>query len=163
MVARAREIGSAIEIESISWQRGVSGNTSSSDYENFRIYMGYCPKEYLGTDFINNYTPGSRTLVLQANTLSIAAEPDEWFTVDLDSSFWYNGEDNLILEVVWDSGTGDPSIRQFNTPQTPASLKSADSSGEKGFLSSLRCQFMLNGTMKLDSGTFASIKVILGQ
>ncbi len=162
MVARADEIGSAMEIESLSWQRGTTGNTSSSDYGNFRIYLGYCSEEVLGTTFMDNYVANSRTLVHQSDTESISVEEGEWFTIELDSHFWFNGVDNLIMEVVWDSGTGDPSIYGFNTPMAPVSLKSPSSTGETGFLSSFRCQFMLNGTMMLEAGTFGSIKVILG-
>ena len=163
MVATTEEIGTSIEIESISWQRGTTGNTSTSDYSNFRIYLGYCPLDFLGTTFMDNYITNTRTLVHQSDTESISVEEGEWFTIELDSPFWYNGVDNLIMEVVWDSGTGDPSIYGFNTPMTPTSLKSASSTGEIGFLSSIRCQFMLLGTEQLENGTFAGIKVLLGQ
>lgn len=151
-----------MEIQSISWQRGTTGYASTADFGNFRIYLGYCPDDMLTTSFTDNYIPLSRTLVHQEDIQTISAEEDQWFTITLDSPFWYNGVDNLLMEVVWDSGTSNPSVYEFDTPMTPVCLKSASSSGETGFLSSSRCQFMIEGTLEMETGTFAGIKVILG-
>ncbi len=161
MVATADEIGDAIEIGSVSWRRGTTGPVSSATYTNFRIYMGYAPSHMLGTSFAENFVPLSRTLVYSGNP-TVTAEEDDWFSIPLDSPFWYNGSDIFIMEIIWDSGTGNPSCYEFNTPMTPSSLKSPDPNGDMGFLSSMRCQFMLDGTQELESGTFASIKVLLG-
>lgn len=161
MVATADEIGDAMEVESVSWHRGTTGFVSTATYYNLRIYMGYSPLNVLGTTFAENYVPLSRTLVYSGDA-TISAEEDEWFTIPLDSPFWYNGSDFFIMEVIWDSGTGNPSCYEFNTPMTPSSLKSPDPNGETGFLSSMRCQFMLDGSQALENGTFASIKVLLG-
>ncbi|MCP4646684.1 MAG: hypothetical protein GY852_02970 [bacterium] len=162
MVATTEEIGNAILIESISWQRGTTGISSTGSYNDFNIYLGYTSLEMLSTEFADNFIPQSRTLVHHNDPQPISAEPDEWFTIELDSPFWYNGQDNLILEITWSTGTGNPSTYEFNTPMTPVCLKSADPQGESGFLSSMRCQFMLNGTQELENGTFASVKVLLG-
>lgn len=162
MVATVEEIGTAIEIVSISWQRGTTGVGPDGLYTDFEIYLGYCPSDMLTTEFADNYLPGSRTLVHQDLTQTISAAEDEWFTITLDSPFWYSAEHNLIMELVWTSGTGNPSVYEFNTPFTPVSLKSADPYGGSGFLSSMRNQFMLEGTESLEAGTFGSIKVLLG-
>lgn len=163
MVATAEEIGSAMEIQSISWQRGTSGFSSSGTYNDLRIYLGYSSEDMLSTSFSNNYTPLSRTMVYQNDAGTISAEENEWFELVLDTPFWYNGVDNLILEISWESGTGNPSVYHFDTPMTPVSLKSADPSGDQGFLSSTRSMFMLSGSQDLSPSTFGSVKVILGK
>lgn len=152
-----------MEVQSISWQRGTTGPASSADFTNFRIYLGYCAEDMLSTTFEDNYIPLSRTLVRHADSQNVTAEEGDWFTIPLDSPFWYNGVDNLVMEVIWDSGTGNPSVYEFNTPMTPVSLKSASSSGETGFLSSNRCQFMLEGVQELSPNTFAGVKIVLGE
>ena len=162
MVATAEEIGDAILIESISWKRGTTGTTSDGSYNDFNIYLGYTDLDMLTTEFNENYTPLSRTLVHHRDPQTLSAEPEEWFTIELDSPFWYNGVDNMIMEITWNTSSGNPSSYEFNTPMTPVSVKSADPVGNSGFLSSMRCQFMLDGTQSLENGTWASVKVLVG-
>lgn len=162
MIAKADEIGDAIEISSIGWHRGTGG-TPTASFNNFNIYLGYCPEDMLGTNFMDNYTEGSRVLVKHSASIIVAEGTDDWFTIDLDDPFWYNGEGNLILEVEWDSGSGSVHNYFFETTGYPMRLKAAESGAETGFLSSSRCQFMLIGTAALESDTFGAIKVILGQ
>ena len=161
MVATADEIGDAIEVTSLGWHRGTGG-TPTASFNNFNIYMGYCSDGMLGTNFMANYIENTRTLVHHSGSITVAEGTDEWFTIELDSPFWYNGEQNLILEVVWDGGSGSVHNYFFNTEETPVRLKSAEPDAETGFLSSMRCQFMLIGSQQLESGTFASVKVLLG-
>lgn len=161
MIAKADEIGDAIEVTSIGWHR-ASGGTPTAAFNKFRIYMGYCPNDVLGTNFLDNYIEGTRTEVHYSNSITVAEGTEEWFYIDLDTPFWYDGTQNLILEVVWDSGSGSVHNYFFNTEGMPMRLKSAEPDAETGFLSSLRCQFMLLGTEQLENGTFASIKVLLG-
>jgi len=161
VIATSEEIGDAIEVTSLSWHRGTGG-TPTSSFTDFNIYLGYCPNETLGTNFADNYSPGSRTLVHHSDNITVAEGTEEWFSIDLDTPFWYNGAENLILEVTWASGAGSVNNYLFTTPMTPVNLKSAIPDGETGFLSSIRCQFMLLGMQQLENGTFASVKVILG-
>lgn len=161
MIANADEIGDAIEITSIGWHRGTGG-TPTASFNNFNIYLGYCPEDMLGTNFMDNYTEGSRTLVKHSGSIIVAEGTDDWFTIDLDTPFWYNGEGSLILEVVWSSGSGSVHNYFFDAPGSPMRLKSAEPEAATGFLSSMRCQFMLNGSQALENGTFASVKVLLG-
>ena len=162
MIAQADEIGDAIEISSIGWHRGPGG-TATASFNNFNIYLGYCPEDMLGTNFMDNYIEGSRVLVKHSGNITVAQGTDEWFTIDLDTPFFYNGEGNLILEVEWDSGSGSVHNYFFDTAGYPMRLKATESGAKTGDLSSLRCQFMLIGTSALESSTFGAIKVILGQ
>lgn len=161
MVASADEIGDAIIVSSLGWHR-AEGGTPTAAFTDFQIYLGYCPDEMLGTVFMDNYVENSRTLVFQRDAITVAEGTDEWFYIELDEPFWYNGEGNLIMEISWESGSGSVQNYFFNAPGIPKMLKSAEATAETGFLSSLRCQFMLEGTQLLDAGTFASIKILLG-
>jgi len=150
-----------MEIVSLSWHRGTGG-TPTASFTDFNIYLGYCPDDILGTEFDANYIEGSRTLVHHSDNITVAEGTDEWFTIDLDSPYWYDGSGNLIMEITWGSGSGSVRNYQFDTPMTPVLLKSPVPDGEVGFLSSIRCQFMLEGIQQLETGTFAGIKVLLG-
>ncbi len=162
MIATEAEIGDAIEITSLGWHRGTGG-TPTASFNNFNIYLGYCPAEILGPIFADNYVPNTITLVHHSDSIVVAEGTDDWFYIDLDTPFWYSGEGTLLMEIVWDSGSGSVQNYHFNTPMMPMRLKSASPTGETGFLSSMRCEFMLEGTQALENGTFASIKVRLGQ
>ena len=155
------EIGEAIEVTSIGWHR-AAGGTPSATFNKFQIFMGYCPNDLLDTNFMDNYIENTRTEVHFSSSINVAEGGDEWFYIDLDTPFWYDGTQNLILEVVWESGSGSVHNYFFDTPGAPMRLKSAEPYAETGFLSSLRCQFMLVGTEQLENGTFASVKVLLG-
>ncbi len=161
MVAKADEIGSPIEVSSISWHR-AAGGTPTASFNNFNIYMGYCPQEMLGTSFMDNYIQDSRTLVHHSGSITVAEGTDEWFTIELDTPFSYDGEGSLILEVAWSSGSGSVHNYFFDAPGSPMRLKSAEPEAATGILSSSRCQFMLNGTQALENGTWASVKILLG-
>ena len=161
MVARDEEIGTALEIETIHWHHTATGD-SSATFEDFNIYLAYCPDDVLSTVFEDNYVPNSKTLVFHRDDLTVAVYGSEWFALDLDAPFWYDGEGNLILEVTWAGGSGSIHNYLFNTPMTPCCLKAPTPDGPTGFLSSMRCQFMLEGTLMLAPATFGSIKVLLG-
>lgn len=161
MVATAEEIGTAVEITSIGWHRGTGG-TPTASFGNLNIYLGYCPNETLGTSFLENYVQNSRTLVHHSDDITVAEGTDDWFYIDLDTPFWYNGTGNLIMEITWDNGSGSVQNYHFDTPMTPTRLKSADPLGETGFLSSVRCQFMLEGSQELSPGSFGRVKIIMG-
>jgi len=161
LIAKADEIGDAIEVSSIGWHR-ATGGTATATFNKFRIFVGYCPNDMLGTNFMDNYIEDTRTEVHFSSSITVAEGGEEWFYIDLDTPFWYDGTQNLILEVVWESGSGSVHNYFFDTAGTPMRLKSAEPDSETGFLSSLRCQFMLVGTEQLENGTFASVKVLLG-
>lgn len=161
MIATDEEIGTALEIETIHWHHTATGDTTAT-FEDFNIYLAYCPNEVLGTVFEDNYTPGSKTLVYHRDNLEMEVYGSEWFPLELDSPFWYDGQNNLILEVTWAGGAGSIHNYLFNTPYSPCRLKAPTPDGPTGFLSSMRCQFMLEGTLMLRPATFGSIKVMLG-
>ena len=155
------EIGTALEIETIYWHHTATGDTTATFYD-FNLYLAYCPDDVLSTTFADNYVPGTKTLVIHRDELVMQVYGGDWFSLELDSPFWYDGVRNLILEVTWSGGSGSIHNYLFNTPYTPCRLKAPTPDGPTGFLSSMRCQFMLEGTLMLQPATFGSIKVMLG-
>ena len=150
-------------IESISWQRVSEGTGDSvATFPGFELYVGLCDQDYLGTEFDDNFIPGSKTLVFSADPLAVSGEPGDWFTIDLDSPYWYNGQDNLLIELSWNGGTGSFHTYMWNSPGVPRSLKAPTPDGPTGFLSSTMSELMLDGVEGLPEATFGHIKVVLG-
>lgn len=150
-------------IESVSWQRSSTGSgDSTASFPQFELYMGLSAQDWLGTEFDENYIPGTRILVFDSDPLTVSADPGGWFTLELETPFWYNGNDNLLLELDWLDATGSFHTYLWNSPGVPRSLKAPTPDGPTGFLSSMMSELMLDGTTLLDSGTFAEIKVLLG-
>jgi hypothetical protein len=127
------EIGSPLTFESLGWLASP-GSNSSANYTNFEIYMGLCDAELLTSNFQNNYIPGSRTLVYSNADLTINAAVGEWFSINLDTPYEYNGTDNLLIEIIWESGTNSIYVYKWNTGAV-RSLKGASFSAETGVIS----------------------------
>jgi len=160
LVVLDEEIGDAMAIETISWQRGPSGSAVAS-FNGFQIFMGISEADMLGTTFDDNYIPGTRTLVYETNLLELNVGPDEWFDFTLDTPFWYNGEDNLIIEVVWQSGENTLWAYVWNTTgQTPRSVEAATAGASQGFLSQKLSELRLDGILGLTQETFGGIKAL---
>jgi len=158
LVAYSDELGSAIEIRSLSFQI-FSG--AKVHLDGLQIYLGLTEAAELGKEFDSNYISGTKTLVYDHNDLWLnAGSPGEWFTIDLDNSFWYNGSDNLIIEFRWPGG--DESIYVWGwTDDVNRSVYGlyGDTTGTASHESIL---MRLNGTLALDASTFGAIKATLG-
>ena len=105
MVVLTGEIGTPMLIESVSWKNAGSG-TPSATLDDFRIYMGYCDTDELGTVFDDNYVAGTWTLVFQDDPFVISGTAEEWMEVPLDTPFEWDGSDNLLIELEWSDGSG---------------------------------------------------------
>jgi hypothetical protein len=158
LVAFSEELGSAIEIESLSFQV-FSG--SKVHLGGLQIYLGLTNLTELGKNFEANYTSGTKTLVYNHGDMWLnAGSPGEWFTIDLDNSYWYNGTDNLIIEFGWPSG--DEAIYVWGwTGDVNRSVYGLY--GETtGSVSKESILMRLNGTLALEAATFGAIKATLG-
>jgi|WetSurMetagenome_2_1015567.scaffolds.fasta_scaffold01784_7 hypothetical protein len=150
-------------IESIAWQRTDDGEGDSvAVFPDFHLYMGLCDSDQLGTEFEENYIPGSRVLVFDASPLTAQGDPGGWFEIQLETPFWYDGSSNLIVELDWEGATGSFHTYRWNTPGVPRSLKAPTPDGPTGFLSSEMSELMLDGAFGLTGCTFGRIKVLLG-
>ncbi len=158
MVALDTEIGSAIQIDKIGMVRFLTGNDEVHLHE-FEIYMGYCASDELGTNFEQNYIPGSKQLVYSmADGWIYANGVGEWFDLQLDTSFWYNGTDNLLIDFIWTWGEEDIYVYAWDSGSPRSMLGGAAST--TGNTDTVVLHMTLEGSLNLESSTFARIKAL---
>lgn len=157
MVVLASDIGDAIEIESFSWKRFDSPDDHGT-FNDMAVYMGLCDSDQLGTTFDDNYIPGTRILVLSGSPYTTqTVGVNEWFDFVFDTPFWYNGQDNLLIEIEWSSGAG--SLYSWNWDGgTNRSMYAGYGMSTASSLGSKVPNLRLNGTLSLTNSTFAQIK-----
>jgi len=155
------EIGTAITIQDLMWKRAPFGEDHGS-YNNFKIYMGYTTLDVLGTSFESNYVPSSKTLVFNRSTYTLSGlGPDQWFTTALDTPFFYNGSNNLLIDIEWTSTPDSQSVYVYNwTGADGRSVFCSPDGQPSGGLESTAPHWILGGTNDLDNATFASIKYL---
>lgn len=158
VVVLESDINSAILIESISWIRAVGGEPHAF-FEDMAIYMGSTEIDELTLVYEDNYTPGTRTLVLDAPP-SYAVEalnPNDWFTITLDTPYWYDGVNNLIIEIEWSSGLGSLYTWHWDSG-SPRKVIGAYGASSGDYVDSTVPNIKLNGTLSLEDSTWSSIK-----
>lgn len=147
-------------IQAISWTYLLGPPPAIN--ENFELYMGLCSSDVLTNSFEGNYVSGSKILVFDANPLIISPDGNDWSTITLETPYWYNGQDNLIIELLWDnatndnayySGQWDSGANRMLYQQTTPVLN----------LSSWIPHMRLSGDLSLSQSTFAEIKYLLGK
>ncbi len=152
------EIGGAMEIESIAWQRTPAGSDQGHFYD-VEIYMGLCSSDQLGSTFADNWVPGTKTLVFSAAQLDLAAAANEWEAVILSTPYWYDGQQNLLFEVTWQSASTSYSFYTWQWETGGARTAYATNLGSAtGILSTKLSMLQFDGVLALDSVTFGSLK-----
>jgi hypothetical protein len=155
------EIGGAFDIQTLSLKRHSSGSTSAPTWlYDFQIYAGLTDQETLGSTFDTNFIPGTRTLVFSRDSLFIEVEPNAWIDIVLDDSFWYEGDHNLVLEILWSAGeeTGTECAYTWHWNTGQMRCLSGYYNASSGSLTSVIPHMVLTGTTGLDQSTFAAIK-----
>lgn len=149
-----------MDINILEWHNHGS-TTEAAECDGFTINMGLCSSDQLSLgSFDENYIGGTKTLVY-SNDLLVVSKADEWPEIELDTPFFYNGTDNLIIEISWDNETHD---NTYNVHEwfagTNRCILSANHSDIESypFLPHMK----LSGYLALENSTFASIKVELG-
>ena len=157
VVVLASEIGDALNIENFEWKRSIGGEPMAT-FNDFKIYMGVSTLDQLTTNYDANYISGTKTLVLDSSSyLNGTANPNEWFDVILDTPYWYNGQDNLIIEIEWSSGVGSLYTWHWDGG-TARSVVGGYGHAIGDYTESLVPNLKLNGVLSLESTTFGTIK-----
>jgi hypothetical protein len=157
VVVLASEIGDAINIDSFSWRRFPSPDDQGT-FNDLKVYVGLCENDVLSTTFDDNFMPGTKTLVLSDSPYSTPVVPvGDWFDITLDTPYWYNGQDNLLIEVEWSSGQG--SLYSWSWEGTGirgifALYGQSTAAVSNAYVPHLR----INGTLELSQSTFGEIK-----
>ena len=156
------EIGDAMLIESIEFQRSDFGDSiATATLDHFEIFMGLYDEDYLGTDFDENYLEDSRYLVFSSDPWTASVGMNEMIVFDLDTPFWFNGNDNLIIEITWSWGIQGDHFIAWGWNDFGRSLFGYYGS-PTGTYEDRIPYMILNGTMALEPSTFGSIKAFFG-
>ena len=157
------EFEGAMDISALSCQRFTPGETVEGTFYDFEIYLGLTDQEMLSSTFENNWLPETRQLVFHRDTMTISNSPEEWVNFAFDQGFWYNGEDHLIVEVMWSSADTDDSC-MYTWHWNTGSIRSINGeySNPTGTMGSLLIMFKFQGELSFSPDTFAGIKSTLG-
>ena len=138
--------------------RFLTGN-EKVHLKGFKIYMGLCASDELGKEFEQNYIPGSKQLVFSMDDGWIYSNGvAEWFDLQLDTPFWYNGTDNLLIDFAWTWGDVDIYVYAWDSGSQRSMYAPAGSA--TGYTDSTVIHMSLQGTLGLESSTFAHIKAL---
>ncbi len=152
------EIGGAINIQSISLMRTPQGE-SHVTLDTLAIYMGYSSGAELGNNFNDNYLAGSRLLVFWEENCTInAPNANEWFQINLETPFFYDGTGNLIIEYTWPSG--HDAIYNYNWTGTVARGLPGPWGATTGYTEQDCPHILLSGILSLQNETFGKIKAL---
>jgi PKD repeat protein len=91
-------------IRKIHWQRLNQGAAAS--YSNVTVRLGHTSLSELTASFAGNYTEGDDKIVWFASTYAVEATTIDyaWYELTLTDEFYYNGTDNLIVDINVESG-----------------------------------------------------------
>lgn len=151
------EIGQAMEIESIAWKRFPSPDDQAT-FTDLDVYLGLCDSDELENNMDNNFIPGTMTSVLSSSsyTTDVVAVGD-WYEITFTTPYWYNGQENLLIEINWSAGSG--SLYSWSWQAEP-NRRAYAHYGETTarVLDNNVPTMQLSGTLALDNSTFGRIK-----
>lgn len=78
-------------------------NQYSGTFNGAKIYFCHTSRSSLSTTFSDNYSGNTPVLVFSRASLVMNWSENAWNQLAFDTSFNYNGTDNLIIEIRWDS------------------------------------------------------------
>ncbi len=135
MLYNASIINEAGYVNMIAFQ-GREVNPFWAEMENFSIRLGHSTNDTLGTVF-DAHLSGAWTTVLNEPVYYINTSEDlEWFFIDVENSFDYNGIDNLLVDIRWRGGnTSDGSslgINCYGTASYNGYLRATDDTATTG-------------------------------
>ena len=149
-----------MEIARISWQRAGSYGSETGYYYGFKLFMGTAADSELTDTFADNYAPGTRTLVYSTTAQQMTADPDQWMTILLDDPFYYNGTDDLIVELQWVGGSNMFYTYLWETGSNRGLMNKNDVGSPTGFLYTTMSELMFGAASPLQQSTFGSIKAM---
>ena len=157
------DIGFAMEISSITYVRPYS---SSGWAGSFSMKMAHVTIDQLSETFADNYEPGSLQEVVFIDSLPLAGASGSTLTINFDQPFWYNGVDNLLIDIYYPDGWACAAVHNWEAGPARSLVNmflQSGSPGTTGELCSKVPYMILEGELELMGMTFAGIKVELGQ
>jgi len=164
VVVLQEDIETAFEISSIAFE--IPYNVSMSCVKEFYLSMATVENDYLVETFSENYMPGSLVEVYYSDSLVLSEGPAAKLVLELDTPFFYNGEDNLLIDIYYPQGSCWCSNYgwQAGTARCVYDFFYPGGSGNPtGQTSDWLPYMVLEGTQSLEQSTFAAIKVMIGR
>ncbi len=84
------------------WEWFSSATVGAGNLNKFRIKLCHTSLAALTSTYADNYDGKTPVEVFARDPLNLNAPANSWFGWDFDTSFNYNGTDNLIVEVWWE-------------------------------------------------------------
>jgi len=127
--------------------------------------MAHVTIDELSETFADNVAPGALQEVVFIDSLRLYGEVGSTLTIQFDQPFYYNGTDNLLIDIHYPDGMVEASA--YNWEAGPARsvyclFPPSGSANPTGELSSKLPYMILECEFGLEAGTFGSIKIILG-
>lgn len=99
--------------------RFAACTTAEYSYDRITVRMAHTSSTTLSTSFDVNIPPGTGTTVLDATNYVWPVVADTWSDIGLQTSFAYNGVDNIVVEITTSNGlrSGPPSGFRRETRQ----------------------------------------------
>ncbi len=163
MVVLQEEIKTAFQINSITFVFAWPEETSY--VTDFTISMANVENDQLIETFSQNYDPGTLVEVYHCDSLCLENGYGNELVLELDTPFFYNGQDNLLIDIYypdgecwsrvynWEAGTAR-CLRYLFLP--------GGSGSSTGYFFEWIPYMVFEGTANFDQSTFGAVKVILG-
>lgn len=156
------DIGFPFIINSITYKRAGGAYGWAGD---FSIKMAHVSIDELSETFSNNYEPGSLQEVVFIDSLPLYGAPGSTLTIEFDEPFYYNGTDNLLIDIYYPLGMVEAAVYNWEAGPSRCVMDMFTpygSAGSTGELVSKLPYMILEGELELAGLTFGRIKLILG-
>lgn len=127
-------------------------NQYSGTFNGARIYLCHTTRTTLSTTFSANYSGNTPVQVLSRSSLVLSWAENQWRQIAFDNSFNYNGTDNLLIEIQWDSSPAGGLITATTYPVSGKALLGSSVSSSTGSSLADRSVFRLATTDVLPAG-----------
>ena len=131
---RAQDMDGSGYIDSISF-RYYEDESTAVTCSNVTIKMGHTSSDFLVYLFADNVEEGRgthREVLSHATVVIPPGAAGDYFTIPLSKQFYYNGVDNLVVEITRDgscTGLAEIMVAQASSPYTATIVHPADSGG----------------------------------
>lgn len=157
------ELGQPFCISNITY---VSCCPESNSYVyDFQMSMAHVDIQQLSEVFEENYEPGTLQQVFFTDSLYLCNGYENELTIELDNPFYYNGVDNLLIDIYYPDGYCYSQVYNWEAGPSRALCRYSLPSGGGGPTGDLfgHLPYMIiEGELELAGMTFGGIKAILG-
>ncbi len=153
----------AMEVNAISFNAAPPSDPEGP-YENLTVLMGHTGLSSLTETYDDNWSTSGTTVLPPSTVIFTDVVIGDWFTIELDTPFQYDGSQNLLIEIVWSGPTpvpfGQGSLYSWSwNAGENRSVSGTSTTSPTGFASTIVQMLRIDyDPLALDQTTFAGIK-----